>query len=70
MIEQGRVAPAELWTTCFTPRELRLLVTAAGLVVDSVWSVEPGRYARTPPGLDLAEFLVIATKPGGSLSGR
>ncbi len=68
--EQGRVAPAELWTTCFTPRELRLLLAAAGLVVDSVWSVEPGRYARTPPVLDLAEFLVIATKPGGTLSGR
>ncbi len=68
--EQGRVAPVELWTTCFTPRELRLLLAAAGLRVDAVWSVEPGRYARTPPGLDLAEFLVIATKPGGTLSGR
>ena len=68
--EEGRVAPVELWTTCFTPRELRLLLTAAGLRVDSVWSVEPGRYDRTPPGLDLAEFLVIATKPGGTLSGR
>ena len=29
--EAGRAAPAELWTTCFTPRELRLLARQAGL---------------------------------------
>ena len=66
----GETAPAELWTTCFTPRELRLMVDAAGARVDALWSVEPGRYAQTPPGVDLAEFLVIGTKPSGSLSGR
>jgi SAM-dependent methyltransferase len=66
----GETALAELWTTCFTPRELRLMVDAAGARVDALWSVEPGRYAQTPPGVDLAEFLVIATKPSGSLSGR
>lgn len=68
--EEGRAKPVELWTTCFTPRELRLMVATAGARVDGLWSVEPGRYGRKPPGLDLAEFLVIATKPGGSLSGR
>jgi hypothetical protein len=68
--EAGDAAPVELWTTCFTPRELRLLVAAAGLRVDDVWSVEPGQYRRNPPGLDSAEFLVKATKAGGSLSGR
>jgi hypothetical protein len=46
------------------------MVAAAGASVDALWSVEPGRYGQTPPGLDLAEFLVIATKPGGTLSGR
>ena len=68
--EAGDAASVELWTTCFTPRELRLLVAAAGLRVDDVWSVEPGQYRRNPPGLDSAEFLVKATKAGGSLSGR
>jgi len=68
--EDGRAIPVELWTTCFTPREIRLMVATAGARVDGLWSVEPGRYGRTPPGLELAEFLVIATKPGGSLSGR
>ena len=68
--EAGQAAPVELWTTCFTPRELRLLMAAAGAEVDALWSVEPGRYARRPPEVDLAEFLVIARKPGGTLSGR
>ena len=41
-----RPRPVELWTTCFTPRELRLMVAAAGASVDGLWSVEPGRYGR------------------------
>ena len=68
--EAGEAAPVELWTTCFTPRELRLLMAVAGAEVDTIWSVEPGRYGRRPPDVDLAEFLVIARTPGGTLSGR
>jgi len=51
-------APFSFATTCFTPRELRLLCTAAGLTVDEVFSVTPGDYARRPPDLDRPEFLV------------
>ena len=47
--EAGTDAPADLWTTCYTPRELRLLARAAGLEPRHVWSVTPGAYARTPP---------------------
>ncbi len=61
--EQGRDAEAELWTSCFTPRELRLLCDRAGLVVDHLWSVEPGAYAAEPPDLEHAEHLVIAHRP-------
>ncbi len=61
--EGGVVAPAELWTTCFTPRELRLLAAAAGLTPDHVWSVEPGAYADAAPTLETAEFLLVATRP-------
>lgn len=61
--EQGVVAPAELWTTCFTPRELRLLAGTVGLTVDGVWSVEPGSYARVSPTLETAEFLLLAHRP-------
>jgi SAM-dependent methyltransferase len=61
--ESGRDAEVDLWTSCYTPRELRLLVTAAGLEPVSIWSVEPGDYARRAPGVDLAEFLVVARRP-------
>jgi len=66
--EQGREAPADLWTTCFTPRELRLLAEAAGLRPEHVWSVTPGDYDRRPPDIDHPEFLLVATKvrPAGA----
>jgi SAM-dependent methyltransferase len=60
--EEGREAPADLWTTCFTPRELRLMAEAAGLRPDHVWSVTPGDYAARPPNLELHEFLLVASK--------
>ncbi len=61
--EEGREAERDAWTTCFTPRELRLLLAAAGLEVRHLWSVSPGDYARRPPDLDHHEFLVVAAKP-------
>jgi SAM-dependent methyltransferase len=56
----GIAMPAELWTTCFTPRELRLLAAAAGLTVDGIWSVEPGAYRLGAPTIETAEFLLLA----------
>ena len=41
--------PVDLWTTCFTPRELRLLAAQVGLAVDHVWSVDPGDYGAALP---------------------
>jgi SAM-dependent methyltransferase len=57
--EAGREADVDLWTTCYTARELRLLCDRAGLRVDAVWSVEPGRYERQPPSIETPELLVI-----------
>jgi SAM-dependent methyltransferase len=68
--EAGDEREFDLWTSCFTPRELRLLASTAGLEVDAVWSVGPGAYARRPPDLDHPEFLLIATKPGQSSTAR
>jgi SAM-dependent methyltransferase len=62
--ETGRVAPAELWTTCFTPRELRLLAERAGLHVRGLWSVTPGKYRVSPPDIDQPELLLVAERPG------
>ena len=60
---EGVELGAELWTTCFTPRELRLLAGRAGLVVRDLWSVTPGNYARRDPDLDHPEFLMVAVRP-------
>lgn len=56
----GSAVPADLWTTCFTPRELRLLVERTGLSVRELWSVTPGDYARHDLTIDRPEFLLIA----------
>jgi SAM-dependent methyltransferase len=58
--EAGQAVEVDLWTTCFTPRELRLMFERAGLDVADIWSVEPGAYRRDPPTTETAEFLVIA----------
>ena len=58
--EAGTPTEVDLWTTCFTPRELRLLARRAGLEVDHLWSVRPGEYGAHPPDLEHEEFLVVA----------
>jgi len=52
----------DLWTTCFTPRELRLLCQTVGLNVEHIWSVTPGSYAAHQPTIDTPEFLVVARR--------
>jgi SAM-dependent methyltransferase len=59
----GVEADFDLWTTCFTPRELRLMAGAAGLTVEALWSVAPGRYGARPPDLEHPEWLMMARKP-------
>jgi SAM-dependent methyltransferase len=58
----GKEQAFDLWTACFTPRELRLLAAAAGLDVQGLWSVTPGRYQRRPPDVEHPELLVIAER--------
>ncbi len=58
--ESGRERDFDLWTTCFTPRELRLMAGSAGLAVEALWAVAPGDYDRRPPDLDHPEWLLVA----------
>ncbi|MDO8389965.1 MAG: class I SAM-dependent methyltransferase [Actinomycetota bacterium] len=58
--EQGEPKQVDLWTGCYTPRELRVLCRNAGLTVDSISSVEPGAYGRETPTVESPEFLVLA----------
>jgi SAM-dependent methyltransferase len=60
---EGAEATHDLWTTCFTPRELRLLAARSGLEVRDLWSVTPGEYARRAPDLDHPELLMVAVRP-------
>lgn len=59
--ESGVPTEADLWTGCYTPRELRLMAAAHGFVVDRVAGVEPGAYGDGPPTIELPEFLLLAT---------
>ena len=54
----------DLWTTCFTPRELELLARSAGLAVDALHGVAPGRYGARALTLDDPELMLLAHRPG------
>lgn len=58
----GEGKDVRLWTGCYTPRELRLLLAAEGLEVDRISSVEPGAYGDGEPSLDSPEYLVVARR--------
>ncbi len=60
--EAGELKSVELWTGCYTPRELRLLLARHDLAVDSIASVEPGAYCADPPSTESPEFLVLARR--------
>jgi len=61
--EAGEAKEVDLWTGCYTPRELRVICRVAGLVVDAVNGVEPGAYGTEKPSVETPEFLVIAHRP-------
>ena len=57
---QGIPKTVDLWTGCYTPRELRLLMDKVGLQVHSISSVEPGAYGNAPASIESPEYLLIA----------
>jgi SAM-dependent methyltransferase len=63
MTPGGDETHASMWTSVYTPRELRLLAIGVGLVPEAVWGVEPGNFARRVPDIDLPELLLVARKP-------
>ena len=60
----GTPLAADLWTACYTPRELTLLCRLHGLRVDSISSVEPGAYGGDRPTVESPEYLLLATAVG------
>jgi len=61
--ESGAPRSADLWTGCYTPRELRLLLVGNGFTVESISSVEPGAYGSDPATTESPEYLVVAHVP-------
>jgi SAM-dependent methyltransferase len=61
--ESGADHPVDLWTSVYTPRELRLLAVGIGLVPEAVYSVGPGEFARRPPDMEHPEFMLVARRP-------
>lgn len=60
--EDGDEQVFDAWTTCFTARELEVMADRAGLDVDGVHGVAPGRYGTAPPTLDDPELLLLARR--------
>jgi SAM-dependent methyltransferase len=58
--EEGHGVEVDLWTGCYTPRELRLMLAEQGLVVDRISSVESGAFGDHPASVESPEFLVVA----------
>ena len=59
----GESLETDLWTGCYTPRELRMACSIVGLEVVQICGVEPGKYGLHEPSVDMPEYLLIARKP-------
>lgn len=59
----GSSEEVDLWTGCYTPRELRMMCRQAGLEIEQIFSVDPGSYRSEKPSIESSEFLVVAFSP-------
>ncbi|MGH2809015.1 MAG: class I SAM-dependent methyltransferase, partial [Actinomycetota bacterium] len=59
----GSEREVDLWTSIYTPRELRLLAVGVGLMPEEVWAVDPGDYGRRVPDTEHAELMLVARRP-------
>ena len=58
--QEGVAQTVDLWTGCYTPRELRLMLTVCDFEPHSISSVDPGGYQEGSATTESSEFLVIA----------
>lgn len=58
--QAGEAREVDLWTGCYTPRELRLMLNNCDFEVRSISSVNPGDYSEGPATTESSEFLVVA----------
>jgi SAM-dependent methyltransferase len=58
----GEEQEVDLWTGCYTPKELALLADHHGLSVLQMYGVEPGAFGPHAPSVDLPEYLLVARR--------
>jgi SAM-dependent methyltransferase len=63
--EEGEERVFDLWTTCFTTRELELLASMTALEDVVIHGVAPGRYRAASPDLDAPELLLLGRAATG-----
>ena len=59
----GERKEVDLWTSVYTPRELRLMAIGVGLDPEHVWGVDPGDFDRRAPDVTRAELMLVARRP-------
>jgi SAM-dependent methyltransferase len=59
----GSTKTFEMWSSCYTPRELEWIANGAGLDPEAVYGIAPGDYTRAAPSFDHPELLLIAKRP-------
>ncbi|HEU5301969.1 MAG TPA: methyltransferase domain-containing protein [Acidimicrobiia bacterium] len=62
--EQGEEREFDAWTTCFTARELELFAERAGVTIEHLSGVAPGRYRVAQPDLESPELLLVGHRRG------
>ena len=59
----GETRVADLYTTAFTYRELKMMLESAGLVVEAGYGCEAGDFSRAPLTVDAVEIMMVSRKP-------
>jgi SAM-dependent methyltransferase len=59
----GEQRTADLYTTAFTYRELKMLLESAGLIVEAGYGCEAGDFSRAPLTVDAVEIMMVSRRP-------
>jgi SAM-dependent methyltransferase len=61
----GQKRVADLYTTAFTFREMKMMLEAAGLIVEAGYGCEAGDFSRRPIAVDDVEIMMVSRRASG-----
>ncbi len=61
--EDGSTRDLQMWSSCYTPRELEWIANGAGLDPEIVNGIAPGAFGADIPTREHPELLLLARKP-------